>query len=264
MSSFFGLTTSRIRASPSHKKGFELFWEYLYYVEIRRKGEVIMHIPMVGDVEAILFDFEGTLVDFQWKLAEAVAEALAMLDDLGFPEGRIRSRKYSTLMPEAMGIAAEIGLQPEEVRKRIGFVYDRFDEDALTRWTLRPDVKDFLHQVNLQGVRRALVSNIGNKILSPALSKLGLEGHFEVTVNRNGVNHPKPNPEGINFALGTLGVDKEKAVFVGDSLDDVNAARNAGLPVIIIAEGENLKDEILAAKPERIIQGYAELIRDIL
>lgn len=134
-----------------------------------------MHIPMVGDVEAILFDFEGTLVDFQWKLAEAVAETLAMLDDMGFPEGKIQSRKYSTLMPEAMGIAAEVGLHPEDVREQIGFVYDRFDEDALTRWTLRPDVKDFLHQVNLRGVRRALVSNIGNKILSPALSKLGLE-----------------------------------------------------------------------------------------
>lgn len=222
-----------------------------------------MNIPMVGDVEAILFDFEGTLVDFQWRLAEAVAETLAMLGDLGFPEGKIQSRKYSTLMPEAMEIAVEIGLQPDDIRERIGFVYDKFDQDALTRWSLRPQVKDFLHGIKERGVHRGLVSNIGNKILSPTLSKLGLEGLFEVTVNRNVVNHPKPNPEGITLALGTLGIEKEKAVFVGDSLDDVNAARNAGLKVIIIAEGENLKEEILAAKPERVINGYAELIRDI-
>jgi len=264
LSSIFRKVASRIQEDSVHDQHFDLFWKYLYYVVIIHEGEVVMNIPMVGDVEAILFDFEGTLVDFQWKLAEAVAETLAMLGDLGFPEDKIQSRKYSTLIPEAMGVAAEIGLHPEAVRERIGSVYDRFDEDALTRWTLRPDVKDFLREVNVRGVRRALVSNIGHKILSPALSKLGLEDHFEVTVNRNAVNHPKPNPEGINFALGTLGVEKEKAVFVGDSLDDVNAARNAGLRVIIIAEGENPKEEILAANPERVIHGYAELIRDIL
>jgi beta-phosphoglucomutase-like phosphatase (HAD superfamily) len=60
-----------------------------------------MYIPMVGEVDAVLFDFEGTLVDFQWKLAEAVAEALEMLRGMGFPKDGIRSRKYSTLMTEA-------------------------------------------------------------------------------------------------------------------------------------------------------------------
>jgi phosphoglycolate phosphatase len=82
-------------------------------------------------------------------------------------------------------------------------------------------------------------------------------------VNRNSVTHPKPNPEGLNFALNSLGVQKEKAVFVGDSLDDVNAAKNAGMRVIIIAGGEHLKEQIVAANPERIIHRYAELIQDI-
>lgn len=222
-----------------------------------------MNIPMVGEVEAVLFDFEGTLVDFQWNLADAVAETLEMLEGMGFPKDGIRSRKYSTLMPEAMEMANEIGLQPDDIRERIGLIYDKFDQDALTRWALRPNVKGFLNEIKRQGVHLALVSNIGNKILSPAMSKLGLEGFFEVTVNRNAVTHPKPNPEGINFALERLGVDKKKGVFVGDSLDDVNAARNAGLKVIIIAEGENLREEILSAKPERIIHDYSELLQDI-
>jgi phosphoglycolate phosphatase len=228
-----------------------------------QREEIAMHIPMVGEVEAILFDFEGTLVDFQWNLAGAVAETLEMLRGMGFPKDGIRSRKYSTLMPEAMQVASEIGLQPDEVREQIGRVYDRFDEDALTRWALRPNVTDFLNEVKRRGGHIALVSNIGNKILSPAMSKLGLEGYFGVTVNRNNVTNPKPDPQGINYVLEKLSVQKDKAVFVGDSLDDVNAARNAGLRVIIIGEGENLKEEILAAKPERIINGYAELLRDI-
>ena len=160
-------------------------------------------------------------------------------------------------------MAVAVGLEPEKVREEIGFIYDRFDQDALTRWSLRPNVKDFLGELKAQGVRRALVSNIGNKILHQALSQLDLEDAFEVKVSRNNVTHPKPNPQGIHLALGRLGVEKERGLFVGDSLDDVNAARNAGMRVIVIADGENLKEEIVAAKPERIIYDYSELLWDI-
>lgn len=220
-----------------------------------------MRIHSIGDLEAVLFDFEGTLVDFQWKLADAVEETLQMLWAMGFAKDRIQSRKYSTLMPEAMQAAPEIGFQPDRIRERIGSVYDRYDEDALTRWNLRPNVKGFLSAVKAEGIRTALVSNVGGKTLSKALSKLGLEGFFDVFVSRNDVVNPKPNPEGMHMALERMGVKKENSVFLGDSLDDVHAARNAGLRVIIIAEGENVRSEIIAAKPDHIIQGYEELLR---
>ena len=70
-------------------------------------------------VEAVLFDFEGTLVDFQWNLAGAVRETIEMLKTSGFPIDRIRSRKYSTLMKEAMETASEMGRSPDEVREKI-------------------------------------------------------------------------------------------------------------------------------------------------
>ena len=215
----------------------------------------------IDGIEVILFDFEGTLVDFQWKLSEAVEEALETLREIGFAKDRIRSRKYSTLLREAMQMAAEFGLQPDQVRERIGDVYDRNDEDALTRWTLRPGVKDFLHTVKKKGIHVALVSNVGGKSLFKALKKLGLEDFFEVALSRNDVLNLKPSPDGINVALERIGASRDNSIFLGDSLDDVNAARNAGLRVMVISEGENLKEEILAAKPDYVIQGYEELLR---
>ena len=220
-----------------------------------------MGVHLIEGVEAILFDFEGTLVDFQWKLSEAVEEALETLREIGFAKDRIRSRKYSTLLKEAMQMAAEFGLQPDQVRERIGDVYDRYDKDALTRWALRPGVKDFLHTVKKKGIHVALVSNDGGKSLFKALKKLGLEDFFEVALSRNDVLNLKPSPDGINLALERMGVSRDSSIFIGDSLDDVNAARNAGLRVIIISEGENLKEEILAAKPYYVIQAYEELLR---
>ena len=220
-----------------------------------------MGTRIIGDVETILFDFEGTLVDFQWKLSAAVEEVLQALEGMGFARDRIESRKYSTLLPEALRLASESGLRADHVRETIFAIYDRYDEDALTRWSLRPGVHTFLRTITEEGIRAGLVSNVGVKALLRALPKLGLDRFFEVALSRNDVANFKPSPDGINLALERMGAKRERSIFVGDSLDDIHGARNAGLRVIIISEGENLKEDILAAKPTHVIQGYDELLQ---
>ncbi|MGO9553404.1 MAG: HAD family hydrolase [Syntrophobacteraceae bacterium] len=220
-----------------------------------------MEAYFTENFEAVIFDFEGTLVDFQWKLSEAIEEALEKLYEMGFARTQIRSRKYSTLLTEAMHLAPEIGIQPADVGDAIGNIYDSYDEDALTRWNLRPGVKDFLQALKIRGIQTALVSNIGGKTLAKALSVFGLEALFDITLSRNDVPNLKPRPDGINLALHRMGVSKERSIFLGDSLDDVNAARNADIKVMIITNGENLKSEILAARPHRVFETYEELCR---
>jgi phosphoglycolate phosphatase len=210
--------------------------------------------------KAILFDFEGTLVDFQWNLAGAVQETIEMLKGSRFPISRIQSRKYSTLMKEAMQMASQIGRSPEEVREKIGAIYDRFDEDALARWTLRPKAKHFLSALKIKGMKTGLVSNVGKRALGKALQKMEIHQFFDVVVSRNDVKALKPNSEGIRLALKRLQVQRERALFIGDSLDDIHAAREADLGVIIILGGENPKPDLLSANPDFLIQTYAELI----
>ena len=215
------------------------------------------------NIEAMLFDFEGTLVDFQWKLSEAVEETLEMLWNMGFTKNLILSRKYSTLMTEAVQVATEIGLPPDQVREKICRVYDRYDEDALTRWVLRSGVKEFLNNIKAKGIFTGLVSNVGGKSIAKALSKLALADYFDVVLSRNDVINLKPNPEGLNLAIEKLGICKDRSILLGDSLDDVNAARNAGIRIMIITDGENAKEDILAAQPDHMIQSYEELLKSL-
>jgi HAD superfamily hydrolase (TIGR01509 family) len=163
-------------------------------------------------------------------------------------------------MTEAMQVAPEIGLSPVHVREKIGCLYDRYDADALTRWTLRPRVKDFLDLIRGKGIRTALVSNVGGKTLEKALSKLCLSEYFDVVLSRNDVQNLKPKPDVLNLALEKLGINKDNSMLVGDSLDDVNAAKNAGIKIMIITDGENAKEDIVAAKPDFLIQSYEELL----
>lgn len=211
-------------------------------------------------VEAVLFDFEGTLVDFQWNLSGAVQETLEMLHSSGFPVDRLQGKKYSLLLSEAMRAASEIERSPDQVRKEIDAIYDRFDEDALSRWTLRPQAKELLNFFKTNGIQTGLVSNVGRKALEGAIKNLGLSSLFDVVLSRNDVQHLKPSGEGIRLALNRLEVPEEKALFVGDSLDDVQAAKEAGIRVVIILGGENLRPDLLSGGPDLLIQNFDELI----
>jgi len=215
------------------------------------------------DVEAILFDFEGTLVDLQWNLEGAVKETLDLLRTLRFPIQRLQGMKYSTLMLEASRMAQEIGQSTDRVRERIGTIYDRFDEDALMRWGLRDGSKDFLSALKTRGIKIGLVSNVGRKALEKALPKLDLHPFFNVVVSRNDVQLIKPCGEGLSLALSRLQVKEDKALYVGDSLDDIQAAKAAGVKVIIIMGKENSKEELLSGGPHQLIYYFNELLTSL-
>jgi phosphoglycolate phosphatase-like HAD superfamily hydrolase len=77
---------------------------------------------------------------------------------------------------------------------------------------------------------------------------------------RHDVLNLKPSPDGLNLAIERLGISKDNSIFLGDSLDDIHAARNASIRVMIIADGENVKEDIWAARPDHVIKSYEELL----
>ena len=223
-----------------------------------------MKKPLWDGLEAVLFDFEGTLVDEQWNVKGAVQDTLERLKAYGLSIERLQGKKYSILMREAMEAASEAGRSPEEVREIIGTIYDRYDQDALGRWSLRPGVKEVLHTLQSRGIKTALVSNVGEKALALAFQKLNLRSLFDLRVSRNDVQAMKPSGEGITLAIKRLHLRKEKALFVGDSPDDIDAAREAGVKVILIGGEENPKAEAHPAKPDDLIQNLREFLVNLL
>jgi phosphoglycolate phosphatase len=215
-------------------------------------------------LEAVLFDFEGTLVDEQWNVKRAVQETLEKLRAFGFSIKGLQGKSYSLLMREAMQAASETGRSPEEVREMIGAIYDRYDQDALSRWSLRPGVKEALRALQSREIKTALVSNVGKKALAMAFQKLDLDSSFNLRVSRNDVQTMKPSGEGITLAVKQLEVRKEKVLFVGDSPDDIHAAREAGVKVILIADKKKLGRDFIATQPEDLIRNLDELLAEIL
>lgn len=198
--------------------------------------------------EAVLFDFEGTLVDFQWQLKRAVNEVLKKLADAGFATDSYGSTpNYAEIYNQSAQLAATEGISSDgsKMMEIIDSIYDSYDADALSRWQLYPGTVETLQQLESDGYRSGLVSNVGSRSLNKALNSLGLMERFQVVISRNDVAQLKPHPEGLFKAANALQIKSDNTIFVGDSINDLRAARAAGMSFCYLGGGEDsLKTEV--------------------
>ncbi len=207
----------------------------------------------------VLFDLEGTLVDFQWDLSRAVRDAIQVLCFLGL-DPSAWEHHYAVLRNSAVLCSVQRGLDKRQVADSIDVVYDYYDLDAATRWTLKPDVKTLLPYLrDEKKVGLGLVTNIGAKGVQRAITSLGLTGLFDVVVTRNDVELLKPSGEGIKIALTKVRATSAEALFVGDSVSDILAAKDAGVCVAVVQGGESAPTSLLTVGPDYLWQVLGEL-----
>lgn len=204
-------------------------------------------------IRAVIFDFEGTLVDFQWNLAGAVGEVLDALTARGYPSEMFGMYPgYAAIYNQALDMAAQGGGDGElaAVRRDMDRVYDRYDADAQERWSLHPDSLQTLAALEARGLRLGLASNIGRKALGASLDRLGLSAHLRVTVSRDEMERIKPHPQGLLQAAAGLEVSPADCLFVGDSANDVGAAHAAGMTACYLSGGEDRPGALAHDPPE--------------
>ena len=208
---------------------------------------------------AVIFDFEGTLVNFQWRLEPAEAELRPAFARLGFEGDEFTRGNYAT-----MWNAAADHLAPQErmaeLHQALGPIYDCWDFDALTRWAPRPGAAELLRQLVGRGLRVGMVSNIGRQALGDALERFDFAECLRPVVARGDVTYMKPRAEGILRTLCHWQLAPGQALFVGDSRADVFGARAAGVPVAIIRGGECDETAFADSPPDHMISDLSELV----
>lgn len=214
------------------------------------------------EVEAVLFDFEGTLVNFQWQLKPAVDESLAALETIGFKgEWYGPTPNYASIYNDTRRFCRE-GRGPAtsyRVKDIIDAIFDKYDADAESRWSLYPDTLDMLSELGSHGFQLGLVSNIGKKALRTAMDRLALSDRLAVVISRNDVEELKPHAGGLIQAAAALAVRPAHTIFIGDSSKDVVAARRAGMLAGFITGGEDSRDAMREAPADIEISRLSEL-----
>lgn len=191
--------------------------------------------------DVILFDLEGTLVDFQWRLDEAVGEILPVLEAFGIDLSRYPvSPSYAELFNTTRDLTqAWPPLLAARLFDQLGIIYEKYDKDALSRWKPYPETQPLLSRLAGSGYRMGVVSNCGAFAAGNVLRRFGLSQYFEIILSRNDVSYIKPSPESLALALEKLCISPDRALFIGDSINDILAAHRIAMPSCFLLGGES-------------------------
>jgi phosphoglycolate phosphatase-like HAD superfamily hydrolase len=207
---------------------------------------------------AAIFDFEGTLVDFQWRLEPAEAELRRAFGGMEFDGEEFARGNYASMWNAAADLLEKQG-RMAELRRALCPVYDRWDADALSRWAPRAGALELLRGIAAAGSRAGMVSNIGRRALGQALARFGYERWLAPVVSRDDVTWMKPRAEGILRVLAQWDAQPQEVLFVGDSRADVMGARAAGVAVAIVRGGECEESVFADDPPEHMVSRLGEL-----
>jgi len=210
--------------------------------------------------KAILFDLDGTLVDTAPDLAAATDFALQQVGRPVIGLAAVRQMVGDgarALIEKGLNVSGGIP-SPDLLETAVGHFYDYYAVHLADTSRLFPGVVTCLAQLAEQGYAMAVCTNKPEGFSRTLLEQLGLTGFFGAIVGGDTLAVRKPNPGHIHGTLEQLGGRFSWAAMVGDSANDINAAKAAGLPSVVVSFGYT---RIPAADlgADRLIDHYADL-----
>tara|TARA_R110001583_G_scaffold5099_16_gene28175 strand:- start:2545 stop:3234 length:690 start_codon:yes stop_codon:yes gene_type:complete len=218
------------------------------------------------ELQAILFDLDGTLIDSVPDLAAALDASLEQLNYT--PAGIDRVRGWvgngaRKLIQRALAFALEVpenGLNNTLVDQLLAVFFEYYGEQCCEQTILYPGVQETLSNWHAQGIKMACVTNKPARFSQPILAHFDLQELMPVLVGGDTLAVRKPDPAPLLLACEQLGVAIANTVMVGDSVNDVEAARAAGMPVACVSYGYNHGAPVATARPDILVDNFIELL----
>ena len=197
----------------------------------------------------ILFDLDGTLVDTAPDLMRAHN---FVMKKFGYPTKS--TDEIRNLVGQGAGAMLgrsiwgqakkEFGkVQDEKIKKEMvkDFV-DFYGKNIVNESTLINGVKDFLKWAKNKNISMGVCTNKQEHLAIDLLKKIGIYDFFEYVAGHNTFDYCKPDPRHLTSVIEILDGNIKKSLMIGDSETDANAAKEAGIPIILLEDGYTEKN----------------------
>ena len=205
--------------------------------------------------ELFIFDLDGTLIDSRADIVASLNRARA-----GFGLPPLDDDVAGGFIGDGVQRLLERGLattDPNVIARALAVFRAHYDAHCLDRTALYPDVPEVLDV--LEGRVRAIVTNKPEPFARKILAGLGVEDRFEFVLGGDTTPAKKPDPAGILDVLRRAGKSPAQALVVGDALQDLEAARAAGVRAALVTYGIGREADLRAAGPDLLLRRLAEL-----
>jgi phosphoglycolate phosphatase len=213
---------------------------------------------MKRPIDLIMFDLDGTLADTGPDLADSVNYTRSRFELTGLPKQLIYThvgRGVEYLLRHA--VAEEAPSQFSEIM-RVFLEY--YQQHLLDNTVLYPHVTEVLDYFGDK--RNAVVTNKLHHLAVTVLRGLGIEDRFDIVLGGDSGAEKKPDPALLRLVLTEFQIIPANALMVGDGDTDIHAGKCAGVITCGVTYGLANKGDLLAAKPDLLIDDLAQLTRD--
>jgi putative hydrolase of the HAD superfamily len=195
-------------------------------------------------LEAVIFDYGMVLSTAQEAAPLAALKQITRLDDEAFDMHYWRHRHAydlgtlnGTTFWQAISNDAALGLTPAEIERLI-------ENDVIMWSTLNEPMLRWVEAIQSAGLRTAILSNMGEELLSYMRQEFGWLGRFDHHTWSCELGIAKPDPQIYRYTCTKLGVTPENALFLDDKPENIEAAESIGLAAIQFSTVAALEKEL--------------------
>ena len=197
----------------------------------------------------VLFDLDGTLVDTAPDLMRAHNH---VMKKFGYPTksteeirnlvgkgaGALIGRSIWGQAKKEFHSVIDLKIKDEMSKEFVNY----YGKNIINESTLIKGVKDFLIWCKNQNISMAVCTNKQEHLSNDLLKKIGIYDFFEYVAGSDTFDYCKPDPRHLTSVVEILDGDVNKAIMIGDSETDANAAKAAEIPVILLENGYTEKN----------------------
>jgi len=182
----------------------------------------------VKPIKAIIWDLDGTLIDFRINSIKARRKAIKILRNYGIPKEKLSSK---TPLLEIVKISKEIfienGLSADKIKgivKEVNNAVILVEHEAAIKATLTEGIIKVLEFAEKKNLKQAIFTYNTHKNARTSLETVGIYHYFDVVAGRDDVKNLKPHPDHLKYICERIDVNLDEIVIIGDTGRDIEAA----------------------------------------
>ena len=217
----------------------------------------------IKQTKLVLFDLDGTLIDTAPDLAHSMD---LVMRELHLPaQGLEKVRRFighgvRRLVEDIVSTELEDKPAQATLEKALGAFNEHYREQLVQKSSLYPGVPECLRTLRSRGVKLACVTNKPQAFTEPLLEHFRIDGYLDLVLSGDSLAKKKPDPFPLVHACQRLAVEVADSIMVGDSGNDILAARNAGMRCLYVSYGYSDAKTVKALKPDVVLDSFAEVM----
>ncbi|MBE0451568.1 MAG: HAD-IA family hydrolase [Clostridia bacterium] len=205
-------------------------------------------------INTVIFDFDGTIINTNSLIEEGLNHFSYMHRGYHFTKEEMLELTGKPLETQMAAIDKQLSKLLVEQFK---VWYSNHHNQKTSAFPGMIELLRFLRRLNLN---LAIVTNNSRPSLEMGLKHLGIEDVFHITLSRDEVSATKPEPDGLIKVLNKFEVHPHDAIFIGDTDNDILAAKAAGIKSVMVAWSILDENSIKALSPDHILHESPQLL----